>query len=127
MPHTKHITTKGFTFVEILIVVVIISLLAAMAIPAFQTVRTNAVISTMDNDARQVSSAAQQFFMESGDDSVNADALGTYYDGLSKGVELNEDSLNMNDDFTLAHDQVDEDRLYNSTGKFQGDAEEAEE
>ena len=35
----KYNSKKGFTLVEIMIVVVIIGLLAAMAIPAFQKVR----------------------------------------------------------------------------------------
>ena len=57
-------TRKGFTLVEIMIVVVIIGLLAAMAIPAFQRVRENSINSRMDNDARQLASAAQQYFLE---------------------------------------------------------------
>ncbi|MGY8695741.1 MAG: hypothetical protein ACKVGW_16300 [Verrucomicrobiia bacterium] len=43
-----------------MIVVVIIGLLAAMAIPAFQKVRESSRGSAMDNDARQLASAAQQ-------------------------------------------------------------------
>jgi type IV pilus assembly protein PilA len=62
----KARNTKGFTLVEIMIVVVIIGLLAAMAIPAFQKVRQNSIEKTLANDARQIASAANQYYLENG-------------------------------------------------------------
>ena len=65
-PNTAKVSSKGFTLVEIVIVVVIIGLLAAMAIPAFQKVRTNSQDKAVLNNARQLSAAADQYYLENG-------------------------------------------------------------
>ena len=66
---------KGFTLVEIMIVVVIIGLLAAMAVPAFQKVRETSQTKTITNNLRQLASASQQYFLEFG--SATTVAYGT--------------------------------------------------
>lgn len=66
---------RAFTLVEIMIVVVIIGLLAAMAIPAFQKVRQRSIDNTVMNNARQLASAADQYFLEHGATSVWAGDL----------------------------------------------------
>ena len=95
--------SKGFTLVEIMIVVVIIGLLAAMAIPAFQKVRQASQDKAVLNNARQLSAAADQYYLENGVSSVtmsnligtsnyvktlNLVANETYPQGFTQGITI---------------------------------------
>ena len=68
----------GFTLVEIMIVVVIIGLLAALAIPAFSKVQQTSLKNAVLNDLRVIASAADQYFLEEGATSVAVNDLDIY-------------------------------------------------
>jgi type IV pilus assembly protein PilA len=75
-----------------MIVVVIIGLLATMAIPAFQRVTQASQNKAVLNNARQLSSAADQYFMESGVSTVTlSDLVGptTYIKALNSVASEN--------------------------------------
>ena len=56
----------GFTLVEIMIVVAIIALLAAIAVPGFLRARKRSQASRILNDLRMIDSAVDQYAIETG-------------------------------------------------------------
>jgi prepilin-type N-terminal cleavage/methylation domain-containing protein len=62
----RHRTAAAFTLVEIMIVVVIIGLLAAIAVPAFRKIRERSLASRYANDFKQFESAFQRYSFENG-------------------------------------------------------------
>ena len=110
---------KAFTLVEMMIVVVIIGLLAAMAIPAFQKAGENAARKALHNDARQIAWAAERYMLESSVTVVtNVDfapdgALAVacpLYDYVKKVGKntVGPSTMNMDEDFTMSHPRVDD-------------------
>jgi type IV pilus assembly protein PilA len=83
----KKSARKGFTLVEIMIVVVIIGLLAAMAIPAFSKVRAQSRIKAATNNLRQLATAASQYMLDKGATQAGyTDLVGTSTDNYLRGV-----------------------------------------
>ncbi len=126
---TNTRSSKGFTLVEIMIVVVIIGLLAAMAIPAFQKVRENSIGKAMENDARQIASAAQQYFLENAGittiafsvntaDGVITSPLSEYVKQISKGTNVS-GNIVLDTPFTMTNAQYKAAAVqsFNSEGK----------
>ena len=67
---------KGFTLIELMIVVVIIGILAALAIPRFQVATTKAKESEAKTILKQIYTFQESYRQESGGYSANLAAIG---------------------------------------------------
>jgi prepilin-type N-terminal cleavage/methylation domain-containing protein len=86
----RKLQTKnaGFTLVEIMIVVAIIALLAAIAVPGFLRARKRSQASRILNDLRLIDGAVDQYAIETGRSTGFALATADYTQYLKKNAVL---------------------------------------
>ena len=86
----KKLTTKrgGFTLVEIMIVVAIIALLAAIAVPGFLRARKRSQASKIINDLRLIDAAVDQYAIETTKKSGDPVAVSDWTNYLKKDTNL---------------------------------------
>src|SRR4051794_19443411 len=78
----------GFTLVEIMIVVAIIALLAAIAVPGFLRARKRSQASRIINDLRLIDSAVDQYAIETNKSSGNTVNTVDWTNYLKAGTNL---------------------------------------
>src|SRR5438067_4296848 len=86
----KKLQTKraGFTLVEIMIVVAIIALLAAIAVPGFLRARKRSQASRILNDLRMIDSAVDQYAIETNRKTGDQVLVADWTNYLKKGSQL---------------------------------------
>jgi len=81
----KMANHKGFTLIELMIVIAIIGILAAIAIPQFQAYKKRSYAASLQSDAHSLANAEEAYFADNGRYTSASATLLTATYGASKG------------------------------------------
>ncbi|HYT05135.1 MAG TPA: prepilin-type N-terminal cleavage/methylation domain-containing protein [Gemmatimonadales bacterium] len=81
---------RGFTLIEILIVIVIIGILASIAVPKFANTKDKAYIGQMKSDLRNLATAEEAFFFDSSAYTNDFTKMNNYNPSVGINVVVNE-------------------------------------
>jgi general secretion pathway protein G len=66
---------KGFSLLEMIFAIIVIAIIASVAIPKFLTTRSDAVVSTILQDTKTITSSIQSYYLTKGKLSKISDAV----------------------------------------------------
>jgi type IV pilus assembly protein PilA len=84
---------RGFTLIELMVVVVIMGILVSVMVPRFQSSREKAFVATMKSDLRNLASAEESYFYDNAAYTTNISALTTFSPSRGVTVTVNESTM----------------------------------
>ena len=88
----KKQNQKGFTLIELMVVIAIIGILAAIAIPQFAAYRTRSYKSALESDAHTIANAQEAYFSD----------FGLYANASTNVVNATYGAANLSSDTSIA-------------------------